>query len=95
MSQFAHDHPQWKRVFAAVESLNQTLQRHDLLRNPDLAHEYVNLQETLAELAGDELVASYWRARKAIILRACPEAQELATELPPGVRQAFHRQVSK
>jgi GrpB-like predicted nucleotidyltransferase (UPF0157 family) len=95
VNQFEHDNPEWMQVFEAVESLNRTLLRHDLLQNPDVAHGYVVLQEALSALAGDELVANYWRARKALILRACPAAQEIENEIPTGVRQAFYRQVTK
>jgi hypothetical protein len=96
VSQLEHDNPEWKQVFEAVESLNRTLLRHDLLQKPDLAHGYVVLQEAISALAGDELVANYWRARKALILRACPEAaQALDADVPDDVRRSFHRQVAK
>jgi hypothetical protein len=94
MSQFAHDNQQWKTVFDAVESLHQALQSQDLLLRPELARCYVDLQEALAVLGGDDLVARYWRARKELILRACADGQT-QTAVPSTVRMAYHRQESK
>ncbi|HDR9103425.1 TPA: hypothetical protein QDB04_000145 [Burkholderia vietnamiensis] len=92
----ANENPAWVRVFEALEKFHQTLHHHDLLQMPDIAHDYVVLQEALAVLGGDDLVARYWRARKEMILHACPEAAgPRKHSLPKSALRAFVRQMSK
>jgi hypothetical protein len=94
-AQATHENPAWKKVFDAIERLHQTLHRHDLLQMPDIAHDYVVFQEALAVLGGDDLVARYWRARKAMILRACPQAAGPHKGISKSERRAFVRQMTK
>ncbi|KVP40001.1 hypothetical protein [Burkholderia ubonensis] len=101
MSLVSPNNPQLKQVFDVVEALHQTLQHHDLLEaHPDLAFDFVGLQEALAVLADDGLTIRYWRARKAEILQKYPDlkakqAGQTPQEVPCAARRSYIRQEAK
>ncbi|KVP96492.1 hypothetical protein WJ97_11420 [Burkholderia ubonensis] len=101
MSQETKNSPQWMNVSNAMEALHQTLKHHDLFEtHPDIAHDYVVLQEAMAVLEGDELVIRYWRARMAVILskHPNPKARQAAPNrsgVSCSVRRSYLRQETK
>ena len=100
MTQATQVSPQ-EQVHTAMMALHRTLLRHELFEaHPDIAHDYVVLQEALAVLEGDNVAVQYWRARKTRLLTTHPDLKKRQHAQKPqvvvrAVRCSYLRQETK
>lgn len=74
-----------EQVCAAMAALHNTLARHELFEAyPDLAHDYMVMQEALAAFEGDAVAIKYWRARRARLLTHNPGLGVRRSPAPPA-----------